>query len=393
MGISGSTHAWRGQREGVGAHRPQARLRGADARDHMLFALLPAAATIWMVHFWQAGHLLAVDFSREYRVAGLRVLDGSNPYHWTARQIAAGQAFPYPAAAALLFVPFALIPAGVSEFVFTGLCVLAVLVSLRVLGVRDWRCYGLVLVWPPVVAAWQTANLTLLLVLGVALVWRYRDRPVIAGVLCAVLISLKPYLWPLALWLLAGARYRACGWALVAGGLVNLVAWSVIGPAEFAGYLHLSGEVTGALQATGYGAIALAAHVGAGRLAGVALAVALSAALAAGCVVSARRGRDRERAGVCAGADAHRLAAGLESLSGGADRAARADGQAARLGVAGADGALGLPVGRRCYLAAAARLDDRRRHPRIRPAPAGRAGGRRPAGRRPGYRVSPSPAP
>ena len=276
-----------------------------------------------------ASQLVAVDFRFAYWVAGARILHGASPYVWTQSQIAAGEVFVYPALAGLLFVPFALIPAGVSEFVFTGLCVLAVLVSLRVLGVRDWRCYGLVLVWPPVVAAWQTANLTLLLVLGVALVWRYRDRPVIAGVLCAVLISLKPYLWPLALWLLAGARYRACGWALVAGGLVNLVAWSVIGPAEFAGYLHLSGEVTGALQATGYGRLRWRRMLAPGGWPGwrSRLRCRLRSRRAVWCRrVAAGTGG----AGVCAGADAHRLAAGLESLSGGADRAARADGK--RLG-------------------------------------------------------------
>ena len=27
-----------------------------------------------------------------------------------------------------------------------------------VLGVRDWRCYGLVLLWPPVISAVQTAT-------------------------------------------------------------------------------------------------------------------------------------------------------------------------------------------------------------------------------------------
>ena len=33
--------------------------------------------------------------------------------------------------------------------------------TLWIAGVRDWRCYGLVLVWPPVISAIQTGNVTL----------------------------------------------------------------------------------------------------------------------------------------------------------------------------------------------------------------------------------------
>ena len=37
-----------------------------------------------------------------------------------------------------------------------------------VLGVRDWRCYGVALMWPPVISAIQTGNLTLWLALACA---------------------------------------------------------------------------------------------------------------------------------------------------------------------------------------------------------------------------------
>ena len=53
------------------------------------------------------------------------------------------------------------------------------------LGVRDWRLYGFVFLWLPVVAEWETANVTLFLALGIGMVWRYRDRPIVAGGLAA----------------------------------------------------------------------------------------------------------------------------------------------------------------------------------------------------------------
>ena len=43
-------------------------------------------------------------------------------------------------------------------------------------SVRDWRIYGVVLLWPAVIEAIQTANASLPLTLLVALMWRYRDR-------------------------------------------------------------------------------------------------------------------------------------------------------------------------------------------------------------------------
>ena len=54
--------------------------------------------------------------------------------------------------------------------------VLVALAILFVLGVRDWRCYGLVLLWPPVISAIQTGNVTLWFALALALAWRFRDR-------------------------------------------------------------------------------------------------------------------------------------------------------------------------------------------------------------------------
>ena len=39
-----------------------------------------------------------------------------------------------------------------------GLLLATVLLTLWVLGIRDWRCYGLVLIWPPVISAIQTGQ-------------------------------------------------------------------------------------------------------------------------------------------------------------------------------------------------------------------------------------------
>jgi hypothetical protein len=270
------------------------------AVDHALM-VHPFVATLWLIHLYLAQHDLAVDFRREYWVAGGRVLHGLSPYAWTKGEIAIGVSFPYPAFAAIVFVPFSLLSRGASEGVFIALSMVALIAALRVLTVRDWRLYALVFLWWPVVAAWQTANVTLLLVLGLALTWRHRDRPFVTGLIGAVLLSLKPFTWPLLLWLVATRRYRAAGWAVAVGAGLNLVAWSILGFGGVSQFLHLTGDVTDALYRTGYGAVALAAHLGLSRAAGTVLEIVLAAAVALACLVVGRRGRDRQALALCVG--------------------------------------------------------------------------------------------
>ncbi len=272
-----------------------ARSRGrAAGRDHALFAVLPAIVSAFLVHEVLAGRLLAVDFRQEYWVAGMRLLHGGDLYAWSARQIADGVSFPYPPFAAVAFVPFGLLPRGLSSGLFTALCAIAGLGTLRVLSVRDWRLYGLVLLWSPVVAAWQTANLTLPLLLGIAVLWRFRDRPAVAGAVAALLVSLKPITWPIVLWLLATRRYRAGGWAIAGAAALNAAASTLLGPRVIGEYLHLSSLVTEALYRSGYGVIALTIHLGGSAATGIVIEAAVCVALAVACVVAGRRGRERE---------------------------------------------------------------------------------------------------
>jgi hypothetical protein len=239
--------------------------------------------TVGLFLEYSAAHQLAVDFHHDFWVAGSRVLHGLDPYHWTRQQIAALACFPYPAPGALVFVPFSLLPRSVSDLMFVTLLLTACLTALRILNVRDWRVYTLVLLWWPVINAWQTANVTLLLVCGLAAVWRYRDSPAVAGCLTALMLSTKPVVWPLVLWLLITLRFRAVVYGLALTLLLNLISWSVLG----------FGEID-VLSRQGYGLVALAMHLGAGRTAGTALQFATTAALAVGCLYLARSRRERE---------------------------------------------------------------------------------------------------
>jgi hypothetical protein len=269
------------------------RRKAARALEHSVFLIIPALLTAWVLLFVWRYQRQAVDFRLQFLPAGLRVLHGVSPYAAIGAAIHPATAFPYPAAAALLFALFAAIPSGASGALYVALCIAAPLATLRALDVRDLRLYGLVLVLAPVVVGWQTANLTLLLVLGVALTWRYRDRPAVAGALAALLISLKPFLWPLALWLIATRRYRAAAVGLVAATLVNLVAWAIVGFDQLPALVRITVAVTDTFHRWGYSTVAFAMHLGASPALATALAMAVAAALATACAVAGRRGRDR----------------------------------------------------------------------------------------------------
>jgi alpha-1,2-mannosyltransferase len=142
--------------------------------------------------------------------------------------------FVYPAPAAFGMVPFAALPFAVATTLFLVLSIGAIVVALRLLNVRDWRCYGAVFVSVPVVAGATLGTFSPFLLLGAAAAWRYRDRVSRVAPVVAALVVAKLFLWPLWLWLVYTRRYAAAAVSAALGLVVTLVAWWLI---DFAG-LH-----------------------------------------------------------------------------------------------------------------------------------------------------------
>ena len=111
----------------------------------------------------------------------------------------------WPMAAVLPVVPLTALPADAADWVVSA--ARARDCSSPRSGcfeVRDWRVYGVTLLWPPVIDAYQTGNVTLPLALLVALTWRYRDRAAPTGIALGVALALE--VLPLASAALAGRR-------------------------------------------------------------------------------------------------------------------------------------------------------------------------------------------
>jgi hypothetical protein len=254
------------------------------ATEHGVFGLVPVAATLALILVQFHLRAVAIDFHVAYWPAVHRLLHGLSPYAVTHKQLAGGTAFVYPALAAVLLSPFGLVSDNIAQVLYMLLCLACVPAILRTFNIRDWRLYGLTLLWFPVFNGWQSGNVTLPLILMIALAWRHRDRAVVAGLLTAVAISLKLFVWPLGLWLLVTRRWRAAAYALGFGLVVNLVAWALVGFNEISVFLHLSSEDTTALWRGGYSMLAVARHLGFGRGTGEALLLVTSALTAAATI-------------------------------------------------------------------------------------------------------------
>ena len=263
------------------------------AATHALCGLVPICFTIYIMVFAIGQNSFAVDFHSAFWPAGVRVLHGLTPYAApTSFPATHGYAFVYPAPGALFFAAFGWIPHAIADALFTAICIAAAAGTLAVLGVRDWRVYGVTLLWPPVLSGWQTANVSLLLAFGIAVAWRYRDRPGKSGATIGIIIAIKLFLWPLLGWLILTRRWRALGWAVATAALVNAVSWAVLGFHEVHAYIQLVNAVTKVEERMAYTPFALALHLGASHALADVLAGLVFAAVA--CVTVAASRRDRE---------------------------------------------------------------------------------------------------
>lgn len=227
-----------------------------------------------------------------FRHASHSALNGSSPYAVTdPSALARNDQFVYPPITALLIAPFAVLPDEAGRLLVLLLTLTCVPLALRLLGVRDWRCYGLALLTAPVLDAVSLGTLSSPLLLGVAVVWRYRDRRHIAAAGTALTAVAKLFVWPLFVWLLATRRLRAGVEAALTGVVLLVGGWAAIGFTGLRGYphlLHLLSQVE---------AVESFSVVGLSRLQGgaaTALTAALMVAVVAAIVV-ARRGPDGDR--------------------------------------------------------------------------------------------------
>jgi hypothetical protein len=264
------------------------------ALTHSL-AFWSIVGVVWLVVANALGHEFAFDVHYAFLPAAHDVVHGASPYTGVNSQaVRDGYAYLYPPLAAYLLAPLTLLPPLGAEILATLLVAACVPATLLLLGVRDWRCYAVVVLWMPIVAGIQSANVTLPMVLGLALLWRYRDRTVVVAIVAGVLVALKLFFWPVLLWLVATRRYRSAGLAAVASAFFVLIPWGGIGFAGLRGYPHLLTTVANREGPDSYSLAALVHFAVPSWTAAIAVETLVGVGVLLLALAAGRRGRDRD---------------------------------------------------------------------------------------------------
>lgn len=201
--------------------------------------------------------------------------------------------FPYPAGAALLLAPLGALSFHTAAAVWSALLIAFMLGALWILRVRDWRVLAIVVTSVPILSSIRLGTFTPLLVLLLAVAWRWRDEKWVCGGAVGAGICLKLLLWPLVAWLVASRRYAAAAIAAVGAAGVTLMAWAAIGFAGLADYPELLRRLADVVAARSLSLVALAMAAGLPRGVADLLPWIVGLALLAGVAVAGRRRDDR----------------------------------------------------------------------------------------------------
>lgn len=253
--------------------------------------MFPALVLVVLFVTAKQEHAVALDFGAFYGAAE-SLLRGESPYVSVDDPDINGS-YVYPPVAAVGVIPFTVLSLEDARLVAMAFLVVALLAIPLVLGVRDWRCYGLAILWPPAIEAIQTGSVTIVLALGAAFVWRFRDRPVTTSWFAGLTVALKMILWPLLLWLLATRRVAAAGLSSAIGVALVLGSWAIIGFAGLTDYPRLLHRLQEALELDCYTVYVMALDVGASPLLARVVWLTIGLGLLAAVVLVGRRGDER----------------------------------------------------------------------------------------------------
>jgi hypothetical protein len=266
------------------------------ARALLIVALLGAGLMAVLGMSAIPSHDLLFDFKGGLYDAGRQILHGHSPYRpgfletqaaiMRAGGIAIGEttlhAFSipvYPAPINLAVVPFSLLPFWLAGVLFTVLSIGAMVLGLRLLGVRDWRCFAVALLSWPFLYGLDLGALGPLLVLGAGIAWRWRDRLWPPAIALASIVVAKVFPWPLGIWLLVTKRFRTLALAVVIGGVACFAAWAVIGFDGLAQYPRMLSNLSQIEQGRAVSLVAVLLALGFSAALAKAVALAATAAL------------------------------------------------------------------------------------------------------------------
>jgi hypothetical protein len=203
-----------------------------------------------------------------------------------------GRAYVYPPPLAAALTPFTALSRDAASVLALVGALAAVLGSLALVGVRDLRCYAVAALSAPVWNVLETANVTALLALALALAWRYRSRVWPVALALGVAISMKMFIWPMTVWVLATRRIGVFLRTMAVAAASLLAAWAAAGFQGMRAYPDLISRLSEIHASHSYSIVGMADALGLGRVVGHVALVVVGSALLALCVAYGRRGDD-----------------------------------------------------------------------------------------------------
>ena len=190
---------------------------------------------------------LGWDFRSAYLPAAELVAEGRSPFPADPGNPQSGEltSYHYPPQLAVAITPLTRTSDDVAAVIAVLISLAALMGALAVLGVRDVRCYAVVVIWAPGWNAVEMANVSALLALLVAVAWRFRDRLWRPAAMLGVAISMKLFLWPLLVWALVTRRVALAGAVVLLGATLTFGSWALIGFAGLLAFPELLSEITG----------------------------------------------------------------------------------------------------------------------------------------------------
>ena len=225
------------------------------------------------------------DFGYVFLPAGNEVLAGRSPYSDPDLFEGPPQApYAYPPVLAYAVAPLAMLPEEVANTFLPGVLFTLVLIAatfggLWLLGVRDWRCYPVALLSPATLEAFEYGAIGPILLLLVAVAWRYRDRTEGAGLAIGGTVVAKLFLWPLLVWLALTGRIRAAFLGVGTALVLAFASWLAIGFEDIADYPRLLRKLVDVEAENSYSTFAILRTIGLSELPSQLVVLALGGGL------------------------------------------------------------------------------------------------------------------
>jgi hypothetical protein len=236
---------------------------------------------------------LGFDFRFQYYDGATAIVNGDPLYTYPDDPaLEVGKAYVYPPPLAAVLTPVTVLSRDLATMVAIVGSLAAVLGSLALVGVRDVRCYAAVVLTAPVWNVLETANVTVLLTLALALAWRYRSTVWPLALALGLAISMKMFLWPMTVWVVATRRYGAAVRLALVAIASLLAAWAAAGFQGVRAYPDVIARLAEIHASQSYSIVGMAAALGVGSIGGHAALLLVGGALLVACVALAQRGDD-----------------------------------------------------------------------------------------------------